>query len=251
MGYIAQMLRPDVTVGTAVTSSQHQQLNTLERTRAEKSEMVQVLPLNGTAVLNGDDSNLRRMATQTAARAVTSGFDAGNDIRTDSMELHWPAGMRFSLHAGDKVHDVHTRLLGQHKVNANLAAVATALAVGTRLDKALTDLISLTPAPGRLQPVPLPDGIIILRNECRADQESVESALSFLAAVPAVRRGIPLGETRVPRGDPEEVYQEVGGRVADIASLVYTFAARPPSQGSLQVLKSITFHLNASKGRIR
>lgn len=234
MAPMAEMLRPDVTVVTAVTSSHHEQLKTLERTRAEKAEMVRALPSNGTAILNGDDPNVRWMASQTAARVVTFGFDANNDVRADGLVLHWPDGMQFSLHTKAKVRDVQTRLLARHQVYALLAAVAAASTEGIDLDDALAALSSLTATPGRMQPVPLPNGALVLRDDCKADQESIEAALDFLAAVPAARRGVVLGEMGLPPGDPEEVYQGLGGRVADIASFAILVGDAPSNPAFLK-----------------
>ncbi len=218
MAPIAQMLRPDIAVVTSVMTEHQEYFGTLQVTRAEKSEMVRVLPATGTAVLNGDDPNVRWMQGQTNAQIVTFGFDAGNDIRAEDIALDWPAGMQFKLRAFDKICDVSMRLLGRHMVYPFLAAVAVALVEGRTLNQVIPALASLPPTPGRLQPIQIEDGTVLLRDDAKAGLESTEAALDLLAEIPARRRGVVLGNLMDLRGDPGPIYYHLGRRVAEIAS---------------------------------
>ena len=49
--------------------------------------MVRALTRSGTAILNGDDPNVRWMASQTRARSVTFGLEAHNDVRAADIRL--------------------------------------------------------------------------------------------------------------------------------------------------------------------
>jgi UDP-N-acetylmuramoyl-tripeptide--D-alanyl-D-alanine ligase len=143
MAPIARMLRPNVSVVTSIKSDHYEYLGTLQTTRHEKSEMVRALPASGTAVLNGDDPNVRWMEGQTSAKVVTFGFGSGNDVRADNISLHWPHGMQFRLHAYGETRDIRIRLVGKHMVYAVVAAVAVALAEGLTLAQVIPALASL------------------------------------------------------------------------------------------------------------
>lgn len=234
MAPIAQMLRPDVAVVTSIASDHHLQFHTLNATREEKAEMVRALPPSGLAVLNGDDPNVRWMAGQTRARVVFFGFQMDNHIRADDITLDWPNGTRFRLHAHGESRNVTTRLVGRHLVYPILAAIAVALDEGLALDPVVRALSFLPPTPGRLQPVLLEDGTILLRDDCKPDVESLEAALDLFSEVPAARRGLVLVNMLDVPEPAESIYLRLGQRIADIASYAIFHGDTPTTQGYLR-----------------
>jgi UDP-N-acetylmuramyl pentapeptide synthase len=221
-GY-ARTVGPDVAVVTAIGSEHHVSLGTLEVTRAEKSWMLQVLPASGAAVLNGDDPNVMWMKEKTRARVVTFGFGAACDVRADQVRLDWPRGTYFRLTAFGEKRDVAVRLLGRHMIYPILAAVAVSHIEGYALDPVLARLRELAPTPGRMDPVLLPNGVTVLRDDFKSTLETVHTALDVLAEVPAPRRVVLLGSVSEPPGPQRPIYQALGERVAKIASHLVLF----------------------------
>jgi len=192
-------------------------------TRAEKSWMLQVLPASGAAVLNGDDPNVMWMKEKTRARVVTFGFGAACDVRADQVRLDWPRGTYFRLTAFGEKRDVAVRLLGRHMIYPILAAVAVSHVEGYALDPVLARLRELAPTPGRMDPVLLPNGVTVLRDDFKSTLETVHTALDVLAEVPAPRRVVLLGSVSEPPGPQRPIYQALGERVAKIASHLVLF----------------------------
>jgi len=221
-GY-ARTVGPDVAVVTAIGSEHHVSLGTVEVTRAEKSWMLQVLPASGAAVLNGDDPNVMWMKEKTRARVVTFGFGAACDVRADQVRLDWPRGTCFRLTAFGEKRDVAVRLLGRHMIYPILAAVAVSHVEGYALDPVLARLRELAPTPGRMDPVLLPNGVTVLRDDFKSTLETVHTALDVLAEVPAPRRVVLLGSVSEPPGPQRPIYQALGERVAKIASHLVLF----------------------------
>ena len=219
----ARTVAPDVAVVTAIGSEHHRSLGTLEVTRAEKSWMLQVLPVSGVAVLNGDDPNVMWMKEKTRARVVTFGFGAECDVRGDEVQLDWPHGTRFRLTAFGEERDVTMRLLGRHMVYPVLAAVAVAHLEGYALESVLSRLRELPPTRARLEPVLLPNGVTVLRDDFKSTLETVHAALDVLAQIPASRRIVLLGAVSEPPGAQRPIYQALGERVAGIASHLVVF----------------------------
>ncbi len=219
----ARTVAPDVAVVTAIGSEHHRSLGTLEVTRAEKSWMLQVLPVSGVAVLNGDDPNVMWMKEKTRARVVTFGFGAECDVRADEVQLDWPHGTRFRLTAFGEERDVTMRLLGRHMVYPVLAAVAVAHLEGYALESVLSRLRELPPTRARLEPVLLPNGVTVLRDDFKSTLETVHAALDVLAQIPASRRIVLLGAVSEPPGAQRPMYQALGERVAGIASHLVVF----------------------------
>jgi len=217
MEQYANMIRPDIAIVTSIGSEHHRSLGSLEVTCAEKAKMVQVLPKTGLAVLNGDDPKVRRMAELTEARVVTYGFDGSNDVRASEVSFVWPEGMRFRLHMEGETRTVRSALVGRYMVYPVLAAIAVASDEGFTLDQILSSLQSMPPTPGRLEPVQLPDGVVLLRDDYKSSLETVHVALDVFSDIPAGRRGIVMGEVSEPPGSQGPIYREIGRRIAATA----------------------------------
>jgi len=218
MAMYASVVRPDITVVTAIGSEHNRSLGTPEVTRAEKSHMVRALPSSGAAVLNGDDPNVRWMKDLTRARVVTFGVDKTNDVHASHIVLDWPKGTKFKVHSDGQIRDFCVRLIGRHMVYPVLAAVAVALVEGFDLDQVAERLEGLTPTARRLEPVQLPNGAFLLLDCEKAPLETIESAFDILAEIPARRRIVVLGEVSEPLGSQGPIYRHLGERIAQVAS---------------------------------
>ncbi len=207
MGMYARRIRPNITVVTSIGSEHISSLGTLEVTRKEKFEMVRALPKRGIAILNGDDPNVCWMAKQTGARVVTFGTDKANDVRASEIMLDWPSGTRFKLHAGGQTRGLRIGLLGLHMVYPILAAVAVALAEGLALDDVIPALEALGPTPGRLEPIHLDNGAIILRDDIKSALETIDTALEVFSKIPAQRKIIVMGEISEFPGNQRWLYR--------------------------------------------
>jgi len=214
----AETIRPDITVVTSISSEHNRSFKDFNSTRAEKVEMIRALPPSGLAVLNGDDPNVLWMKGQTRARTITYGFSDTNDVRAIDAALDWPEGMRFKLQANGVMRDVRTRLIGRTFIYPILAAVAVGLAVGRSLEAILAALEHLPPTPGRLEPVRLDSGAILLRDEFKSSLETIDVALDVLAEIPARRKIVVLGDISEPPGSLRPIYRRLGGRIAAMAA---------------------------------
>jgi UDP-N-acetylmuramoyl-tripeptide--D-alanyl-D-alanine ligase len=214
----ASVIRPDVAVVTSIGSEHNRSFGSLEVTRNEKAHLVRALSPSGIAVLNGDDPNVRWMRGETRARVVTYGFADGNDVRADAPVLDWPHGMRVRIFTREGTHDARVRLVGRPMVYPILAAMTVALEEGVAPEQAIAALEALEPTPGRLQPVPLPSGAILLRDDFKSAEETIDVALDLAAEIPAARRIVVLGDVSEPVGSQGPIYRRLGERVGRVAS---------------------------------
>ena len=236
MAFAARFMRPDIAVVTSIGSEHRRAFGSLEATRNEKAAMVRSLPAGGLAVLNGDDPNVLSMKALTRARVVTFGLGASNDIYAADVSMDWPNGTRFALHASGDVRSMRIRLIGKHMVYAALAAVAVALAEGMRVEEICAALEALEPTPGRMEPVRLASGAIILRDDFKSPLETVEAALDTFADIPASRRIVVLGQVSEAPGNHRTIQRHLGGRVAQIAAYAIFLGidCRPYITGAVQ-----------------
>jgi UDP-N-acetylmuramyl pentapeptide synthase len=219
MQIYARMIRPTITVVTRVGSEHNSSLGTLEGTREEKAAMVRALPPSGIAVLNGDDPNVRWMQSQTRAKTITFGLNETNAVRATGISLSsWPNATTFTLHVSGITRDVRMLLIGTPMVYSLLAAIAVAYTEGQEPDEILPALERIKPTPGRLEPFPLSNGAIILRDDYKSALETVEAAMDVLAQIPAKRRIMVMGQVTEPPGDQGPIYRQLGERIGHIAS---------------------------------
>ncbi len=217
MDQYARMIRPDITVVTTIGSEHNRSLGSLKVTRTEKAEMVKALPKSGLAVLNGDDPNVRWMAKLTKAKVLTYGFDETNDVRASNVKLIWPEGTQFRLHLKGETRTVRSALIGSPMVYPILAAITVATAEGFSLEQTLSSLQSMPPTPGRLEPVRLAYGAMLLRDDFKSSLETVHAALDVFSDTHAGRRGVVMGEVSEPPGSQGPIYRELGRGIAAMA----------------------------------
>src|SRR6185312_3742510 len=168
----------------------------------------------GIAVLNGDDPNVLWMRTSAPGRVISFGFGADCDVRAGNVQLDWPRGTRFDLDAFGERRQAEVGLIGRQMIYPALAAIAVALVEGVALDDALSRIRSLQPTPGRMDPVGLPNGAIILRDDYKSTIETIDAALQVMAQIPASRRIILFGDLSEPQGHERPIYLALGLRAA-------------------------------------
>lgn len=215
----ATALQPDIVVMTSIGNEHIQSFKNIDHLRNEKTEMVRALSAKGTAVLNGDDPNVMWMATQTEAKIITFGFAPHCSVFASNVRLDWPNNTRLTLHAQGKKIDLNVQLIGQKMIYPLLAATAVAITNGRPLPEVATALEALPPTPGRLQPVHLPNDVIVLRDDYKSTVETVHTALDVLKQVETGRRIVVLGDIDSPPSPARPHYRAIGERVAGIADI--------------------------------
>jgi UDP-N-acetylmuramoyl-tripeptide--D-alanyl-D-alanine ligase len=100
-----------------------------------------------------------------------------------------------------------------------LAALTVASCEGLPAEDALASLLEVEPVPGRLAPVPLANGALIISDEFKSSLETVETALDVLEQIPAKRRICVLGDVTEPPDSQGPVYRALGERIARVADL--------------------------------
>jgi len=218
MDKFAQMIRPDIVVVTSIGREHHTSFRTLENTRHEKAEMVRILPMTGVAILNADDPNVMWMKTQTHARVVTFGFNKDADIRCVSVNFKSLQQTRIGININDKNLELNTRLIGKVMIYPLLAAIAVAWVKEMDLSEIKPFLEAMAPTSGRLQPVVLKNGVIILRDDYKSPEETYKAAFDAFKKIPARRRIAVIGEIEELHGKSGLTYRWLGEQVAHISN---------------------------------
>lgn len=216
----ARMLRPDIAIVTSVGSEHRGSFTGRENVQGEKAEMVRGLAPKGVAILHGDDPLAAGMATAAPGRVVSFGLGTENDVRAEQVRLDWPRGTEFVLVGFGSRLAARVGLVGRHSLLAGLAAAAVAHELGVPPEVVVQRLAGLAPTPGRMQPVLLPSGALLLRDDCKSGLETVHAALAALAEIPAPRRIVALGDVTEPEAPQRQLYRDLGGRAARAAARI-------------------------------
>ncbi|HTR41458.1 MAG TPA: Mur ligase family protein [Pseudomonadales bacterium] len=217
-GY-AEMIRPDIVVVTSVKSEHNRSFPTLLDTRREKVKMVSVLSETGIAVLNGDDENVRWMASQTRARVIMFGMNASNDIRADKVDLNDDGTANLTIQVVGRTFQFHSPLVGPHMIYPILAAIAVAHAEKIDIAGILPKLAGIVPPVSRMEWHTLPDGTRILDDSFKSSQDTIDPVMETFSKM-AGRKIIVMGKIDEPMGKTRDRYREVGTKLAAFADYV-------------------------------
>jgi UDP-N-acetylmuramoyl-tripeptide--D-alanyl-D-alanine ligase len=183
---------------------------------AAKGEIVEALPVDGTAVLNADDELTMAMTSRTRARKLT--FGERGDIAWRGVELDDLGRPTFEIGYDDEWLPITLTQTGRHQVANAAAAAAMAVAAGVPFATAVATLGSAVPASRwRMEVRERDDGLIVVNDAYNANPASMVAALEALAGIGARRRRrtvAVLGEMLELGADAAESHREVGRAAA-------------------------------------
>ncbi len=221
---LCQMARPQIGVVTNVGPVHLERLGTLEAIAQAKAELVESLPVDGWAVLNGDDPLVAAMAERTSARVALFGESPQCSVRGTVLSTSGLEGISFRLACDDESVDVSAPLPGRHNLYNALAAATVGLADGLSLQEVAAALAAADVLL-RLRVLSGPQGSTILDDTYNASPASMLAALDLLAELPGRHLAL-LGDMLELGTFEEEGHCLVGERAAQTTDILYTVGER-------------------------
>ena len=215
---LAEISRPAVGVVTNVGPVHLERLGYMGAITAAKAELVEALPADGLAALNGDDARAAGFGLRTRARAVLFGTSEQCDFRAVDIRSHGLAGVEFQMITPSGDAAVRCPLPGRHHVYPALAAAAVALNEGMALGEVTAALADARPDL-RLTPRPGPNGSLIIDDSYNASPASMIAALDLLSECPGRRIAV-LGDMRELGAASEDGHRAVGRHAAGRCDLL-------------------------------
>lgn len=213
---LARIARPVIGIVTNVSEVHLGPLGTVERIAAAKRELVEELPPDGTAILNGDDARVRAMAAHARCSALTFGFGENNDVRAVDYVSMGAEGSRFTFVGGGRKSTVRVPTPGRHSVYNALAAGTAAFVLGLD-EKALSEGLARFAdfrSDMRLHFRKRRDGALVIDDAYNAGPASMGAALDVLAELPPGRRRIAVLGDMLELGEAADRAHERLGRRA-------------------------------------
>ena len=182
-----------------------------------KKELIDALPTDGFAFLNGDDERVRTFGADRDERAVSYGTTPGCVTRAVEIEELGLAGTRFVVQAGMLRHSLQMRLLGRHNVLNALAAVSVGVACGVPLAACCEALEALQPTDKRGALVEW-RGAQLINDTYNSNPHALNAMVATLASSAATRRILVAGEM-LELGPEAPMLHAECGRAAALAGI--------------------------------
>lgn len=130
-----------------------------------------------------------------------------------------PSRLIMRVHADGETHAVQTNLVGEHCINSVMAALLTALCCGIDLKAAISAVEQVQPFYGRMQPVLLPSGAIMIRDEYNCAFATLEAALRAFAKFQAARRVLVVSGFSDSAKNSVARFRELGKMASEVGDL--------------------------------
>jgi UDP-N-acetylmuramoyl-tripeptide--D-alanyl-D-alanine ligase len=184
-----------------------------------KYELVEALPADGIAILNGDDERVAAFGKGMRGRTVLYGTLPGLTVRAVEIEEAGLDGTRFRVGIVGRVQKIHLRLMGRHNVLNALAAVAVGLQSGIDLKDCCVALEQMRPTEKRGEIIEWHGAKII--NDCyNSNPRALEAMVEALRKTKATRRIVIAGEMLELGPEGAALHRESGVAMAGMDIVV-------------------------------
>ena len=209
----AGTVAPHMVVALGVADTHPRGLPTLDVVAREKARALAALRPGGIAVLSGSDPRVRTMSAPQASRTVFFGDCPDSVARASDVRATLSEGLTFTLDTPRGRLPIQIGLYGEHWVPGVLGAVAAALALDVPLDVIRAGLALVRPHMSRCEPVVLPNGAILIRDEHNGGVPSFLAAIGLIRSVQARQRILILSNLHYLGDDPGARFQWIAERI--------------------------------------
>ncbi len=213
---LCEVARPTIGIITNIGPDHLEFFGTMETSAHAKAELLDLLPRDGTAILNADDSYYGYLAGRSRCRVVSFGFSSNADVRAMDVKSDGRNGTIFRLLLPGAVRHttVHIRVQGEHNVTNALAAGAVGSILGLSGGAIAQGLSRFRPAAMRSQ-VRVYQGVKLIVDCYNANPASMKAAVQLLAQTGTKRKKIAvLGDMLELGPNAPLMHEEVGGFLA-------------------------------------
>lgn len=210
-------LKPQIGIVTGIAPQHLEKFGSLENIAKAKFELIEGLPKDGLAILNGEFSILKKLATRSACQVLFYG-PAGSQVFATDIEIN-SGGTSFLLHT-PKGHQLITiPLIGEHHVQNFLAAAAIALTLNLSLNQIKRRSSKLLPTPHRLE-IKKQGSLTIIDNSYNTNPDSAKVSFKLLSELEGEEKIIITPGLIELGGETRQKNQNFAKQAAEVADQV-------------------------------
>ncbi|WP_266168390.1 UDP-N-acetylmuramoyl-tripeptide--D-alanyl-D-alanine ligase [Dyella subtropica] len=211
IAYLAAIARPDIGLVNTIAPAHLERMGSVEGVAETKGALYQALPVDGVAIINGDDAFASFFAgLAMGRRQLRFALDHKADIGADILEQRVD-GSRFVLSTPVGDAEVSLPLAGRHNIANAMAAAAIAIALDVPLDTIVEGLEQVPGVAGRLKYEAMPSGWTLIDDSYNANPGSVSAAIDTLALADG-ERWLVLGDMAELGANARTLHASVGER---------------------------------------
>ncbi|AVT60344.1 MULTISPECIES: UDP-N-acetylmuramoyl-tripeptide--D-alanyl-D-alanine ligase [Pectobacterium] len=211
IAYTTDLVRPESALVNNLAAAHLEGFGSLAGVAQAKGEIFAGLPVDGVAIVNADSNDFPHWQVMFNHKTVWRfSPQAACDIDFFASDVDVLAqGTRFILHTPFGKTQVLLPLPGRHNISNALAAAALAMSVGATLEAVKSGLSQLQAVPGRLFPIALSEGKLLLDDSYNANVGSMTAAAQVLADMPGYRVMV-VGDMGELGDEAPECHRQVG-----------------------------------------
>lgn len=213
---LCEIAKPTIGIITNIGPDHLEFFGSMDVSAQAKAELLDLLPSDGTAVLNADDFYYDYLTARARCRVVSFGLSAKADVRALDVTSDGRNGTMFRLllPGGRRHTNIHIRVQGEHNVVNALAAAAVGTTLGLSGVAIAQGLSKFRPAAMRSQ-VSVTQGVKLIIDCYNANPGSMTAAVQLLGQLRTKGKKIAvLGDMLELGPNAAQMHENVGGFVA-------------------------------------
>jgi UDP-N-acetylmuramoyl-tripeptide--D-alanyl-D-alanine ligase len=177
---LSKIAEPNIRVVTNVKPVHLEFFKSIQGIAEAKRELIERLPGDGVAVLNSDDSRVRKFGRYFPGQVLTYGVQAGATYRASEIRFAGLSGTEFRLDHKGRGYLFSLPLIGTHNVYNCLPGIAVAHHLGLGFEVIDERMKQLKPPPGRGELLNFADGFQVLNDSYNSNPAALEAVIQFL-----------------------------------------------------------------------
>lgn len=233
---LAEIAEPHIGILLNAFPAHLESMCSIENVARAKGELLLRLPIDGCAIVNGDDNMIAAQPSPDSVNRITFGFDLSANIRGSNLQSLGTDGQRFNLNIGGIDYQVTIKAFGRHNIYNALAAAAAATALGIPPELIVSGLSLFTPFEKRFNLKSI-SGINLIDDTYNANPASTSAALATVGELKGKANAyIALGDMLELGGDEEELHRQIGIEAAKVAHKLYCYGnlSRHIAKGAME-----------------
>jgi UDP-N-acetylmuramoyl-tripeptide--D-alanyl-D-alanine ligase len=227
---LTKIARPDVGIVTNVRPVHLEFFQSVDGIARAKRELIDNLSNHALAILNNDDTRVRKFSRYFSGQVLTYGIRTTASYRVSGVRFKGLSGCQLRLSHREIGRSFDIPLIGVHNVYNCLPGIVLAHQLGLGFEAIAQRLQQLRPLPGRGEVLHFEEGFSVVNDSYNSNPAALETMISFLKRVPGYKRKILVAGEMLELGPRSQEYHRDCGSSAARSKLDVIVGVRGQAQ---------------------